>query len=177
MPPITSLERFPVLTTPRLLLDQPQFSDTAAFFEILSDAETAAALNVEQLIHMDAAAQIIKTWRNGFRRRESIRWAIRARGGKSLLGTAGFRNFSASEAELGFVLSPAARGQGIMKEALLKIISYGFSALGLQKVRAYVLRENTISCQLLRSLGFRTGKDLLNDELLICLYLLKEGEW
>lgn len=158
------------------MLNQPQFNDTAALFEILSDAGTAAALNVEQLIHMDAAAQIIKTWRNGFRRRESIRWAIRLQDTKMLLGTAGFRNFAGSEAEIGFVLTPSARGQGVMKEALLQIIHYGFARLGLEKILAYALRENATSRHLLRSIGFKEGADPLSDDLLCCLILRKSGQ-
>jgi ribosomal-protein-alanine N-acetyltransferase len=58
-------------------------------------------------------------------------------------------------AEIGYDLSKAHWGKGLMSEALRAIIEYGFDELGLQKIKADTLSENTRSLNLLGRLGFQ----------------------
>ena len=52
-------------------------------------------------------------------------------------------------AELGFELFPQFQGKGLMQEALIKIMKYGFENLNLKKLEAYTNQENTSSIKLL----------------------------
>jgi len=53
-------------------------------------------------------------------------------------------NFSSKKnvAELGYELDPALQGEGIMSEALKKIIEFGFQEIELKKIEAYTHKNN-----------------------------------
>ena len=57
----------------------------------------------------------------------------------SILGTISIWNISReqSKAELGFGLFPGSLGKGIMSEALVKVVEYGFNKMGLKTIEAY----------------------------------------
>jgi ribosomal-protein-alanine N-acetyltransferase len=55
---------------------------------------------------------------------------------------------------VGFALSRPYWRQGYMSEALTALLVYGFDRLGLQRVEANCLADNTASCRLLEKAGF-----------------------
>ena len=57
-------------------------------------------------------------------------------------------------AELGYSLHPDYFGKGIMSEALLKIIAYGFENMKLRRIDAYTHKHNQPSLKLLAKHGF-----------------------
>ncbi len=59
-----------------------------------------------------------------------------------------------ARAELGYVLSRAHWGQGLMLEALHALLAQAFGGLGLRRIEAEVNPANTASARLLERLGF-----------------------
>lgn len=102
-----------------------------------------------------------------------------------LIGNAGLRQDPERpwEAELGYELQPECWGRGYAAEAAAALLAFGFEALGLHRVAARCVADNTASARVLAKLGFRREgrlrdqdyyKDRWWDEL--CFGLL-EPEW
>lgn len=58
-------------------------------------------------------------------------------------------------AEIGFILCPTARGQGLAREAAIEVMRHGFVARGLRRIGADVDPDNQASIRCLESLGFQ----------------------
>jgi len=58
------------------------------------------------------------------------------------------------EADIGYALLPQAQGKGYASEALQAICDYGFDALALNAINAWVLGDNHGSARLLEKRGF-----------------------
>ncbi|WP_108809826.1 GNAT family N-acetyltransferase [Sphingorhabdus sp. Alg231-15] len=57
--------------------------------------------------------------------------------------------------EIGYILNRAAWGKGIAREAVIRVIQYGFEELGLRRICADVDPDNLASIKLLKRLGFQ----------------------
>ena len=58
------------------------------------------------------------------------------------------------EAEVGYMLHPDFQGKGIMQEALIKVIDYGFSSMNLNVIVADLHPDNIKSVNVLQKNGF-----------------------
>ncbi|MGV2903434.1 GNAT family N-acetyltransferase, partial [Microbacterium sp. AGC62] len=58
-------------------------------------------------------------------------------------------------AELGYWVTPAARGKGHLAEAARAVIDWGFTELGLVRIRWQAVAGNVPSARAARALGFR----------------------
>ena len=146
---------FPQLETDRLILRELADSDTSALFLNYSDEEIAKNFLDASLTDIEQAAQFIDAFRAEFRQGDAITWAVSLKGTNEFIGTCSYMIEANSCAEIGYDLSKAHWGKGLMSEALRAIIEYGFDELGLQKIEADTLSENTRSLNLLERLGFR----------------------
>ena len=83
-------------------------------------------------------------------------WAITFTGSKKLVGTICLFDISdeLKKCEIGYELLPAYQGQGIMHEALKKIIEFIFHTLGLENIEAFTHKDNKSSTGLLQKLNF-----------------------
>jgi len=103
----------------------------------------------------------------------------------ALIGTCGFYdwNKTAYRAEIGYDLDPAFWRHGLMTEALLVLLRFGFEKMKLNRIQAIIDSENSRSIRLVQRLGFKMEGVLrqnsyfngqYRDEL--CFSLLKH-EW
>jgi ribosomal-protein-alanine N-acetyltransferase len=85
----------------------------------------------------------------------SFRFAIAASDDR-LIGICGFNNWSPAHrhAELAYELAPQYWGQDVMRRAVLATLTWGFSALGLNRIHAFVMTSNRRSIRLLERCGF-----------------------
>lgn len=85
--------------------------------------------------------------------------------------------------EMGYWLAKDYWGQGYALEAATLVLNYAFTELKLQKVCAYLIKENVKSLQLLKRLGFQVEgllrRDLINKGELVDRYVcgLLAEEW
>lgn len=73
-----------------------------------------------------------------------------------MIGSISLWNFSEDRktAEVGYDLGTAFQGMGIMNEALVSILDFGFKELSLETIEAYTHRNNEKSKKLLKNCGF-----------------------
>ncbi len=148
-------KEFPQLETERLVLRELADSDSGALFLNYSDKDIAKNFLDAPLTDIEQAIQFIEAFRAEFGQGEAITWAVSLKGTDEFIGTCSYMIEANFRAEIGYDLSRAHWGKGLMSEALRAIIDYGFDELGLRKIKADTLSENTRSVRLLERLGFR----------------------
>jgi RimJ/RimL family protein N-acetyltransferase len=84
-------------------------------------------------------------------------FAIVLRGTGTLIGRIRYfdLNLRNRSVEIGYILSPDARGKGFAHEAITLLTGYLFEGMGMNKVYAQTASFNADSIKLLESLGFR----------------------
>ncbi|SFJ86095.1 ribosomal-protein-alanine N-acetyltransferase [Paenibacillus sp. UNC496MF] len=148
---------FPVLETERLVLRQLRAEDAGELFAYFSLDEVTAYYDLDSFEEPAQAAGLLASWQRRFDRGEGIRWGITLRGDDRVIGTCGFHEWPKGhyKAEVGYELAPAYWRQGLMTEALASIIPYGFEALGLNRIEAFIDPDNDGSRRLLEKSGLR----------------------
>ncbi len=161
---------FPILKTERLTLRQLNLTDGQEIFTLRSDREINKYLD-RQLCNTieDARNFITKITKSGF-----LYWAITLNDKDVLIGTICLFSFSDENdnCEIGYELLTNFQGQGMMKEAVEKVIDYAFHTIKVQKIEACLHRDNQRSLHLLEKMAFKqsTKLDDTNPELL-CYHL------
>ncbi|HLY31403.1 MAG TPA: GNAT family protein [Ktedonobacterales bacterium] len=148
--------RFPRLETPRLILRQIEPHDTEALFATFSDEAVMEFYGDLPHRTLDDSRDLIRRQQGWYARREGIRWGITRKGDDEVIGSCGFFHFDEGfhRAETGYELRQAYWRQGVMREALTAIITFGFDEMGLQRIEAIIDDANAASKGVLRSLGF-----------------------
>lgn len=153
---------FPELTSSAVVLRQVSPADANSLLEIsFYDARPAHSL-------ADAAAMQEKIsadyWAGS-----CIHWVIAKTATAEVVGTLGFyRGFAHGIGELGCVLKPAYRGQGLMSEAMKLVMEFGVNTMQLAQITAITTRQNGAAVNLLERLGFRKTADLPDGEVAYC---------
>ena len=151
------LSTFPTLTTERLTLRQPLESDAQQIFLLRSDAIVNKYLDRQPTRTVEEALHFIRTVNENFKNNEGLYWAITQRGNKKLIGAICLFDFSdeLQKCEIGYELLPNYQGQGIMNEALEKIIEFTFQTLELMTINAFTHKDNQSSTKLLQKFYFQ----------------------
>lgn len=151
-----SFDPFPVLETPSLRLRAIGPDDVEAIFRIQSDPEVTRYFGRAADSTIAEAEKRVTTFMEGVRDQTSIRWGITLRGDDALIGSSGFWRWNKLHrwAEIGYELSPAHWGRGVMPEALSAILRFGFASMDLHRVEGHVDPDNRASRRVLEKLGF-----------------------
>jgi ribosomal-protein-alanine N-acetyltransferase len=166
---------FPILTTERLTLRQLVINDEQEIFILRSDREINKFLDRQISNTIDDARNFI----NKIIKSDSLYWAITLRDKDKLIGTICLFGFSDEnyKCEIGYELLTNFQGQGIMKEAVEKVIDYAFNTLKVKKVEAFMHRDNQSSIKLLEKFSFRNSNEPdKTDPDLICYHLTNSIE-
>lgn len=151
------MDRFPALETDRLVLRRLRHEDAADLFDYFRRDQVTAYYDLESFRELRQAEDLIQVWNRRYDGQQGIRWGIALKSADRIIGTCGFHNWFKEhyKAEIGYELSPEFWGKGFMTEALQKVIHYGFEAMGLNRIEAFIDPANTRSRKLLERLGFR----------------------
>jgi len=153
---------YPILTSPRLRLRALEPQDEQEIFVLRSDERVNLHLDRKPAESLDDAREFISKIQSVIAKGEGLYWAICLKENPRLIGTICFFNFSKtdSSAEIGFELHPFYQGKGIMQEALLLVIQFGFQVMEFNLISACPAKENVKSIHLLKRNGFKeTGTD------------------
>lgn len=148
---------FPVLTTERLMLRAITLQDVEVEFKLRSGPDTMKFLDREPLRCMAEAELRIKKITSDLHMNDGITWGISLKEDPAhMIGTIGFWRIIKEHfrAEIGYMLLPEYCKQGIMKEALVAVINYGFNELKLHSIEANINPDNIASASLLLATGF-----------------------
>ena len=148
---------FPTLTTPRLTLREMTLDDAEPYFQIRADPEVMRYWGAAPDTKVDEAIARIVAVREGVRAGVSIRWAVTDKGSGAFLGSGGLWRWDRRHfrAELGYELSPAHWGKGLMTEAIRAMLRFGFEVMDLHSVEANIDPHNKRSARVLLKLGFQ----------------------
>ena len=168
---------FPILTTKRLTLRQLVIADEQAIFILRSDSEINKYLDRPISKSVDDAREFINKVNENINKSAALYWAITLSNRNILAGTICLFGFSDenNKCEIGYELLTKFQGQGITAEAAAKVIDYTFNVIQVQKIEAFLHRDNLSSIKLLEKLSFRKSNepDQTNPEL-ICYALTNE---
>jgi [ribosomal protein S5]-alanine N-acetyltransferase len=148
---------FPELETPRLKLIEIREEHTKRYFEIMSLDSVTKYYGMESLQTLDQAENIIKSFKEGFESKRSMRWGITIKETGTFIGTVGLNNLQIGnkKAEIGFEIHPDYWSNGYTSEASGAVIEYAFNELQLYRMGAITFLENKASIGLLEKIGFR----------------------
>jgi ribosomal-protein-alanine N-acetyltransferase len=144
------------METDRLYLRPMGPADAEFLLEHFSDPEINRYLvDAEPLATPADAAKIISFYQqpdDG-----QCRWILIDKQSRSAIGTCGFHLCEPSyhKSEIGFDLAREYWGQGLMKEAVDRILLHGFTTLEMNRVEALTHPDNRQSISLLEKLGFQ----------------------
>jgi [ribosomal protein S5]-alanine N-acetyltransferase len=165
---------FPILTTERLALRQLLITDDQEIFLLRSDREINKYLDRPISNTIDDAIKFISKVNENINKGDSLYWAITLNDRNILIGTICLFGFSDeyNKCEIGYELLTNFQRQGIMQEATKKIIDYAFNKIKVQKIEAFVHRDNQNSIKLLEKCSFKNSKEPGNtNPELLCYHL------
>ena len=152
---VQKITEFPVITTKRLLLREPQISDAADYFVIGSDAEVQK-YNAPVMQNVTESETLLAEVRAEYAAGEGISWVVTMGESHPVLGLFGFYHWSHyhRRAELGYALARDYWGQGFGTEAIRAMLAYGFEQMNLHRIYADTIADNTRSVAVLEKIGF-----------------------
>lgn len=155
----------PVLETERTRLRPFRESDRDALFEVFGDPEVARYWAFPAWTEVAQAAAYIAP---RVPSSSSLPWAIADRGSDRLIGTATIFNLHREQgrAEIGYSLQRAQWGKGLAREAVARVLAYGFDDVKLRRFEADIDPRNTASLGLIERFGF-TREGYMRDRWLV----------
>jgi [ribosomal protein S5]-alanine N-acetyltransferase len=152
-----NLSSFPTLTTERLTLRQLLESDVQEIFLLRSNVIVNKYLDRRPSETVEEALSFIRKVNENFKNNAGLYWAITQTDNEKLIGTICLFDFSdeLKKCEVGYELLPHYQGQGIMHEALKKIIEFTFHTLRLETIDAFTHKDNHSSTKLLQKCNFK----------------------
>ena len=165
---------FPILKTERLTLRQLTVNDEKEIFNLRSDVEINKYLDRQVSNTIDDARNFINKVNENINKNDSLYWAITLSDRNILVGTICLFDFSNDnyKCEIGYELLTNFQGQGIMREAVEKVIDYALNTIKVKRIEAFLHRDNQRSIKLLEKFSFKNsnGPDKANPDL-ICYHL------
>ena len=158
----------PTLTTERLLLRPMHPMDAEDMFDYARRPEVTKYLLWRE--HEDI--YFTRDYLNYIGRRYSLGdfydWAVVERQSGRMIGTCGFTKIDAANnsAEIGYVLNPDFHRRGYGREAVTKILEFGFESLSLNRIEARFMQGNEASLALMKSVGM-TFEGYMRDLMLV----------
>jgi ribosomal-protein-alanine N-acetyltransferase len=150
---------FPIIPGEKISLRQILPDDIKDIIEI-SYYDSVQATTFQQAKEMQA--KINKDYFDG----NSVHWGIAENVTNKITGTCGYyRGLDQGTGELGCVLLPHYRGQGIMTSAMSLAIDFGINHIGLKRIRAITTKQNEKAIKLLERLHFIKVADLEDAEI------------
>jgi [ribosomal protein S5]-alanine N-acetyltransferase len=146
----------PELETERLLLRKMRLDDADAMFAYASDPEVTRYVLWDTHRSIKDSESFLRFATEGYERGDFGGWGIVLKDSGAFVGTCGIEAGYAPEharGELGYVLSREQWGKGLMPEAARAVIRFGFRRMGLNRVEARCIAENTASARVMEKVG------------------------
>lgn len=156
---------FPNLESERLFLNEISINDSDFLFEIRNNDEVNKYIGRNKPT-LEQVNQFITDRISDFENQKGIVWMIYHKESKQNIGSICLWNFNFenSSAEIGYELLPTFHSKGFMKEALSKVINFGFNQLNLQTIEAFTVVENQASINTLLKFNFIENKQFKDTE-------------
>jgi ribosomal-protein-alanine N-acetyltransferase len=135
---------FPNLETNRLNLRRLKSEDVSEIFALQSNPEIMKFIPRPLIKTREEALEFISVMDANVNNNILLNWAITTKEEDKLIGMIGFYRMKPENyrAEVGYILSAEFHGQGIITEALERIIQFGFEEMKLNSIEAVIDPEN-----------------------------------
>lgn len=149
--------KMPELETPRLLLRPMRVSDAADMFEYAKSPDVTRYLLWAPHADIGYTKRFLAYIERRYRIGMHYEWAVVLKETGRMIGTCGFAAIDPNHncGELGYVLAPAQHGKGLMTEAALRVLRFGFEELELHRIEARYMEGNDASRRLMERIGMR----------------------
>jgi RimJ/RimL family protein N-acetyltransferase len=152
------VEQLMRIETERLILREFREDDIPLMLDWWNDPRYQryyAELTDPEPVVRDLAAMFVAAQSEEPRRKWQL--AVTVRGNDQIVGTCGVRVNDAelAEANIGYELHPDQWGNGYATEAATAILRFGFAELGMHRIWAECVAENTGSARVLEKAGMR----------------------
>ena len=148
---------FPELTTGRLLLREMTLADAPAVQRLRSNPAVMKYINRPLTLTVEEAEKWVGVVIDTLQKNDGITWCICMKESPlEHVGSIGLWRIEKENyrAEIGYMLDPSLHGQGIMYEALQKVVDYGFREMKLHSIEGQIDPRNIASGKLLEKGGF-----------------------
>jgi ribosomal-protein-alanine N-acetyltransferase len=145
------------MNTARLQLRTLHDGDVNDIFSIYSDQQVMRYWSGKPITRLQQASAVIHRNLEFAAQGNSVVWAVVHTETQKMVGTCTLFKIDKENqhAEVGFILNRQWWRQGLMSEAVNKMVIYGFEQMALHRLEADVDPGNTASLALLKSMGFR----------------------
>lgn len=162
---MTVFNPFPLVETKNLCLRKMTPEDTEDIFQMRKDPGMIEFTDSRLDESKEETKSYIAKMNKGVDEGKWIIWAIEHKPSKKVIGSISIWNMDIEQesAELGYGIIPEYQNRGFMKEALSRVVEYGFGVMKLSALDAYTEEKNTSSIRLLESCKF-TETNRVDDE-------------
>ena len=149
--------KYPIIETDRLTLRFLEVHDWEAILFLRSDEIVNALIERPLTYTKEEAIAFIDKIQKGSKKKDHYYWPIALKQNNIMIGSICLWNFSEDRkiAEVGYDLRPDYHKKGIMNEAMISVLKFGFHNLELEEIEAYTHKDNTSSKNLLTRNGFK----------------------
>lgn len=132
------------------------YSDINDLLEMRKDPRMNEYTDTKLEESTDETKIYIDKMNKGINDNKWIIWAIQHRESQRVIGSISIWNINTElqSGELGYGIIPDYQGKGLMREALLSAIEYGFITMNLKVLEAYTEEQNLKSINLLEKCNF-----------------------
>lgn len=147
---------FPNIETGNLILRKMNYNDINDLFQMRKDPRMNEYTDTKLDENIDETRIYIDKMNKGVDEDKWIIWAIEHKKSNRVIGTISIWNINSEQmsGELGYGIIPDYQGKGLIKEALLSVIEYGFNVMNLKVLDAYTEEKNISSIGLLKKCSF-----------------------
>lgn len=156
----------PEWQTERLRIRRLNPDDAAALVAIRSDGRVNRYINRPNQTNMVEVLTFIQHRNADMDQGDCFYWALGLKETDTLIGTTCLFRFNQerTEAEIGYELSPAYQGKGLMQEAVSKVLTFGLQELRLHAIHAYIHADNLASQKVVLKQHFQINPDKKSEE-------------
>lgn len=148
--------KFPIIDTDRIMLREINVGDVEAILKIYGDPKVAEYDWFEPFDTLEKAIKLVNHFNKEFEEQEEITWGIVRKEDKALIGYCCLGDFDddARRSEIGYGLMSSEWNKGYATEVVKALTKFGFEALNLNRIEAFITPGNDASIRVLKKSGF-----------------------
>ena len=160
--------RMPNLETTRLTLRRMTPKDAPDMYEYACRESVTRYLLWSPHPDENSTRRYLEQLQDQYKSGDFYDWAITLTENGKMIGTCGYTEIDLQNerGEVGYVLNPDYWGQGIACEAVMAVLEYGFTSLGLYRIEAHYIIGNDRSRRVMEKCGM-TFEGILRSFMLI----------
>lgn len=125
------------------------------FHEIFVDEKLAFFYGLKPFESLGQTLEQIAIYETRLANNTGIHWGVLHNGHGKVIGSLGLYNYQPKVcAEIGFGINPKYRNQGLITEAIARVVKFGFTQLHVNRIEARVDPRNGSSIKVLEKAGF-----------------------